>query len=152
MKVCRDCGETKSKIEFIKNKAFSDGYDTLCLVCNRKRVKQWRKDNPDKRKEQSKKESSPDKIYNRRKHLKYAYGITIEEYDALYIQQEGRCAICGVHQSEYSRRFHLDHCHNTGKVRGLLCPECNHLLGRAKDSKTILQNAINYLTTTGTGY
>lgn len=136
----------------VKNHVFASGYDTLCRICNRRRVKEWRQLNPEKRKAQQKKESDPHKLYNKRKHLKYAYGITVEEYDSIYERQKGCCAICGIHQSETNRKFHLDHCHETDKVRGLLCPDCNHLLGRAKDTRAILLNAISYLDQTETGY
>jgi hypothetical protein len=115
-------------------------------------VKAWRKKNPEKRKAQQKQESDPNKLYNRRKHLKAVYGITVEEYDAIYESQSGCCAICSVHQSQLSRKFHLDHCHTTNKIRGLLCPDCNHLLGRAKDTRQILRSAIDYLDKTKTGY
>ena len=152
MKLCRDCKEEKDLDSFIKNKAFSDGVDTICKVCNRKRVKEWRHLNPEKRKLQAKRESDPNKEYNRRKHLKHTYGITVEEYDELYMSQQGYCAICGIHQSQTKTKFHLDHCHTTGKIRGLLCQHCNHLLGRARDSREILQNAIKYLDNTDTGY
>lgn len=152
MKQCRDCGCIKSKEEFIKNKLFSDGIDTLCLVCNRVRVKKWRTVNPEKRKAQEKRESDPNKEYNRRKHLKNVYGISLEDYDLLYLKQDGCCAICGIHQSSIKQRFHLDHCHTTGKIRGLLCQHCNHLLGRARDTRRILQSAIDYLDKTETGY
>ena len=57
MKTCRDCKEYKQEISFIKNKLFKTGIDTLCLECNRKRVKIWRKLNPDKRKIQRDKET-----------------------------------------------------------------------------------------------
>ena len=152
MKICRDCGEEKILDEFINNRAFSGGKDTLCKECNRLRVKSWRKSNPEKRKLQAKRESGSDKIYNRRKHLKANYGITVEDYDAMYEAQQGYCDICKIHQSETPKKFHVDHCHTTGKIRGLLCPECNHLLGRARDTRSILQNAISYLDKTQTGY
>ena len=59
--------------------------------------------------------------------------------------QENKCAICGSVLSDTNKAF-VDHCHNTKKVRGLLCAKCNTLLGMAKDDVSILQNAITYLT------
>ena len=73
------------------------------------------------------------------------YGITVEDYDAMYIEQGGRCAICGIHQSELPRRLSIDHCHATGKVRGLLFKKCNAGLGQFNDSLDILKNTVRYL-------
>ena len=145
MKVCRDCAYTKSESEFIKNHTFKDGIDTLCRACNRKKVKQWRKDRPDLRKIQQKKEAHKDKIYNQRKHLKATYGITVEQYNTMFSNQQGCCAICKKHQTNFKRRLNVDHCHTSGKIRQLLCTNCNYLLGRAKDNVDILNESIQYL-------
>jgi hypothetical protein len=77
--------------------------------------------------------------------LKRTYGITIEDYNFLFNLQSGCCAICGKHQSAEKKRLHVDHDHATGKIRGLLCVNCNSMLGQAKDSINILQNSIEYL-------
>jgi hypothetical protein len=61
------------------------------------------------------------------------------------MRQDFRCAICQRHQSEFKISLAVDHCHETGTVRGLLCYPCNTLLGYAKDSTKILSSAINYL-------
>lgn len=60
--------------------------------------------------------------------LKYQYGITVEEYDAMLAKQGGVCNICQRTPSE-GRNFHIDHDHDTGVVRGILCPKCNQQLG-----------------------
>lgn len=145
MKICRDCKTEKPNSFFVRNKVCKDGIDTLCTSYNRERVKKWRIANPEKRKIQQQKESDPNKIYNIRKHLKNSYGLTIEDYDNMYNEQQGCCLICKIHQSEINKKFHVDHCHSTDKIRGLLCPDCNHLLGFAKDNTEILKNAIDYL-------
>jgi hypothetical protein len=62
-----------------------------------------------------------------RAHLKYKYGLTPEDYDAKLAEQGGVCAICG--KSPTKRRLHIDHCHETGRIRGLLCTGCNTRLG-----------------------
>ena len=77
--------------------------------------------------------------------MKKRYGITPEDYDQMYLAQGGRCLICRRHSSEFTRRLHVDHDHSSGKVRGLLCQHCNHLLGNAFDDPEILQAAIHYL-------
>lgn len=70
----------------------------------------------------------------------YRYGLTEEAYDALMEKQDGGCAICGAEGD-----FSVDHCHDTKKVRGLLCRECNIGLGKFKDDPELLRKAISYL-------
>ena len=115
------------------------------MAYNRAHVKAWRTENPDKRKEQQKRESTMDKPYNLRKHLKWTYGITLEAYNEIFEKQKGCCAICGRHQSEFKRRLHLDHDHATREIRSLLCINCNHMLGNALENAEILQKGIEYL-------
>lgn len=81
---------------------------------------------------------------------KAKYGITRDEYDALLEAQGFCCRICGL--EEWENRdglLHVDHSHRTNKVRGLLCDNCNNLLGRAKDRVDVLENAAAYLRETG---
>ena len=76
--------------------------------------------------------------------LQAAYGIGIDEYEAMLESQDGTCAICdGVNASGHA--LHVDHCHDSGRVRGLLCTGCNTLLGAAKDSAETLNRAIKYI-------
>jgi hypothetical protein len=77
--------------------------------------------------------------------LKRRYNITLEEYNKLFNKQNGKCAICGKHQSELKKILSVDHNHETGKIRGLLCYNCNNGLGCFKDNKNILKSAENYL-------
>ncbi len=72
------------------------------------------------------------------------YGLTIESYDALHAAQGGRCAICGMACAS-GFRLSVDHCHASGKVRGLLCSACNLGLGKFKDDARRLQAAAEYL-------
>lgn len=143
MKTCRNCSVAKDLNLFVKSKAFKSGYDTICLDCSRARVKVWRKENPEKRKIQLKRESGKNYTYN--KHLKSAYGITNKDYLELLDKQDGNCAICKRNQLEFKKRLFVDHCHTTGKIRGLLCSYCNSVLGYAKDNSAVLKEAINYL-------
>jgi len=82
---------------------------------------------------------------NRRCYLKRKFGITPEQYDLMFTMQNGYCAICNIHQSKLKYRLAVDHCHTTGKVRGLLCSACNKALGVFNDSITTLNVAIKYL-------
>ena len=143
MKKCRCCNLEKEENCFVKSKAFQEGIDTICVICNRLRVKEWRKTNPEKRKIQLKKESKQE--YSRSKHYRINYGITLTAYNDMFAQQEGCCAICKEHQSNLKKRLSVDHCHTSGKIRKLLCQNCNTLLGMAKDNTEILKNAISYL-------
>ena len=77
-----------------------------------------------------------------RHQLNGKYGKTLEEFDAQRTAQNNACAIC---REPFTKTPHNDHNHLTGENRGLLCSNCNHLLGKAKDSITVLQNAIDYL-------
>jgi hypothetical protein len=72
------------------------------------------------------------------------YGLTSEDYDALYEFQGGRCALCRIATGK-SRRLTVDHDHKTGKVRGLLCRPCNNILGMARDAISFFRRCIAYL-------
>ncbi len=69
------------------------------------------------------------------------YGMTLDDFDRMMTEQDGKCAICNNEQ----KRLHIDHCHATGRVRGLLCTSCNLGLGLLKDDESLLAKAIKYL-------
>jgi hypothetical protein len=73
------------------------------------------------------------------------YGISVSDYNDMFSAQGGRCAICGIHESEHNGKLHIDHDHETKIVRGLLCGKCNKALGLFSDNIDMLQSAINYL-------
>lgn len=73
------------------------------------------------------------------------YNISQEEYNFLFSHQNGKCKICGVHQTDLIKKLVVDHCHETGHVRGLLCNHCNSGLGFFKDRIESLEKAIRYL-------
>jgi hypothetical protein len=74
------------------------------------------------------------------------YGISLIEYDALLAAQGGRCAICGRERpTRGDQMLQVDHCHRTGKVRGLLCSPCNSVLGFLEDNPLTLRAAMAYL-------
>jgi hypothetical protein len=84
------------------------------------------------------------KAINRVCTLRARYGITIEEYDQLLVLQEGVCAICKKSCTS-GKRLAVDHDHESGIVRGLLCRKCNRGIGLFHDSLELLQSAANYL-------
>jgi hypothetical protein len=96
--------------------------------------KEWRKRNPDKYAE-----------HQFKSNLKRLYGITPEQYYELYYLQDGNCAICGEHQSNLKKTLCVDHVHETGEIRGLLCHACNMAIGLLKDNPIIALNAYKYL-------
>jgi Autographiviridae endonuclease VII len=77
--------------------------------------------------------------------LKRSFGIGLEDYNRMFQEQNGKCAICKTHQSELTKALSVDHDHKTGKVRGLLCYRCNLLIGHACDEVDTLKGAIEYL-------
>lgn len=83
--------------------------------------------------------------YSGSRNLELKYGIDDAEYNRLFKLQEGKCAICNRHQIEFTRSLCVDHDHKTGEIRGLLCTNCNLLLGYSKDNKSTLSSAIEYL-------
>lgn len=77
--------------------------------------------------------------------LQYKYGITPDEYLKLHADQAGCCAICGIHESKTIKRLHVDHCHDTGRVRGLLCAKCNTSIGQFEREPERLLRAYDYI-------
>lgn len=81
-----------------------------------------------------------------RYHLKRTYGITPQQYDAMFTAQNGRCAICRVDEpGSKLQRWHIDHCHATGTVRGILCAQCNVMIAMSREDASILEAGIRYL-------
>lgn len=74
--------------------------------------------------------------------IKNRYGISEKDFDVMLLKQKGSCAICG---KKTNQRLHIDHCHKTNRVRGLLCGSCNRALGLLKDNTEFLAQAIVYL-------
>lgn len=88
---------------------------------------------------------SRNRIVGREYDLKKAYGISVEDWSRMYEEQNGCCAICNRHQAEFKKRLSVDHCHKTGKIRGLLCQPCNHAIGLFKENTYVIQKALEYL-------
>lgn len=128
-KICSKCNARKVIGQFNKDNSRKSLLASWCKQCR----KWYRATN---RKQIS--------IIFRKYNLK-RYNITIEEYNILLKQQYYNCAICKKHSSNFKRNLGIDHNHKTGEIRGLLCNNCNRLLGNAKDSAKILKNAIEYI-------
>ena len=80
----------------------------------------------------------------RRNNLKAKWGLTVEQFDAMVESQGGMCGVC-LTDNPGVRSWHVDHCHRTGAIRGLLCSRCNTALGSMQDSPAILRRAAEYL-------
>lgn len=85
------------------------------------------------------------KTHHKDLRLQRKYGITLEDYFEIIDRQDGQCAICSTDISELDHTAHLDHCHETGRVRGVLCRRCNTGIGMLDDSADLLIKAAEYL-------
>ena len=121
----------EKRAEYNANRRKKYANDPAMQQQYREAAKAWSAANPEKRKSQRVKK----------------YGIDGAKYDAMLLRQGGRCAICLSVETGDKRgsRFHVDHCHSTGSVRGLLCSSCNLGLGKFRDSTESLKRAIEYL-------
>ena len=82
----------------------------------------------------------------REAHLRRRHGLSIADRQRLFDAQGGRCRICECLEADRrTGRLHVDHCHRTGVIRGLLCQQCNHALGLMSDSPELLRRAAEYL-------
>ena len=134
MKNCPTCKEIKSLDLYWKNQS-------SCIECMKDKQKNyWNSRTPKKRLEQ---------------HLKYKYGVSPEQFLDSWNTQNGKCAICEEQLPDlltYENRrrgYAIDHNHETGEFRGILCTHCNTLLGMAGDNPDILERAIDYLKVKG---
>lgn len=75
--------------------------------------------------------------------------MTVDRFNVLLAEQDGGCAICGVELGPRAKTTHVDHCHTTGTVRGILCSTCNRVLGLAKDDPARLRASADYLERAG---
>ena len=136
-KYCTSCGLVKSTDLFSADRRYKSGYRSQCRQCRA---------------------STPSaKRAKLSGHLRRIYGLTHEEWEEMYKAQSGVCAICKLPETRITRpnaktlgngdipRLSVDHDHETGRVRGLLCYKCNIGIGHLQDSIEILQEAIEYL-------
>jgi hypothetical protein len=104
----------------------------------------WRRDNPEKARQAEKKWRDKNSDPRRHKRLQTRYGVTLEQYEVVLKRQSGVCAICNE-TSRDGRRLAVDHCHYTGKIRGLLCFHCNTAVGKLGDTADKVARAVKYL-------
>lgn len=134
LKKCHKCKKDKplSEFGFIGR---LNKYQDNCKVCINDYYREWRKENKGKY-----------EVTARERRLKRKFGISQTEYDLILDSQDGKCAICGKPlYDKLNKRLSVDHNHDTGKVRGLLCSACNQGLGYFKDNPDLLLKASTYL-------
>lgn len=161
MKVCSKCGVEKESSLFNRDRSKASGYRSWCKTCDNinSRV-QYNKDpqaRRDKRKEyyyenredeiQKRGEFRKNNVDMHRGHkYRQLYGITLEQFEEMRTLQNFSCAICGKHELQNkNKKLFVDHDHDTGKVRELLCHGCNTGIGLLQDDVELLQKALDYL-------
>lgn len=159
-KQCTSCGQVKSISDFyVDTRQVKVKRNPKCKICVRDAARIARQIQQEK-KERERIEASLSILHQERirqkarkqynSHLLSHFGKSIEEYDAMLKEQQGRCAICKTLVDRIDERLVVDHSHVTGVVRGLLCFNCNVGLGWFRDNMTSLSNAIEYLKSYGT--
>ena len=132
-KRCSVCKETLPRAAFVLDRKGAALLSARCRPCSAKYVKVWRANNVDKvRRDQ------------RASHVRREYGLGWEEYERMHQEQFGCCAIC-FSAIDLLKTTHVDHCHSSGRIRGLLCLQCNSGLGQFEDDTERLMRAIMYL-------
>lgn len=132
MKTCATCLIEKPFTEFYKGTGRSK-FTSYCKPCYILRVKK------------NYRSEKGQEAYHRNR-LKRDFGLSLEKFKEMRSEQNNCCAICGIHESLTRKKILcVDHCHKTGKVRGLLCDTCNRAIGLLKDSPESLYSAYNYV-------
>lgn len=136
-KQCRRCEQVLPLAKFYAERKSADGRATMCKDCDDAKGATYRASKAGKRSE-------------KRKYLKKIYDITLEQWNEMYRAQGGVCAICHKRETTKNRygmrQLSVDHNHETGKIRGLLCSNCNSMLGFVYDDPATLIEAAAYLT------
>jgi len=129
----------------VKKKAWSKAYYEKNKEKINARNKAYREKNREELnvKKKAYREKNRDKI--RAKDLERNFGIGLHEYNLMFTEQKGKCACCGIHQNELTVNLAVDHDHDTGLIRGLLCHICNTGIGKLGDNIEGLMKALNYL-------
>lgn len=133
---CGSCRRRKPKDEFYTAISIPDGYSRTCKECQRRKSRQHAKKPPVQEYRRQ---------YMRRRSLLLRYGLTVEQFDTLVAAQDQKCKICLDELRFGWGGMAVDHCHATGKVRGILCSICNRGLGHFKDNPNFLRRAAAYL-------
>ena len=142
MKACTKCGTMKPLDGFYRDKR--RGHAARCKSCRNADLKAYIAKNRERENAKARSDyaASPAKW---ERHLRSRYGIDAEIYGAILAMQGGCCAICRADAKQIGETLAVDHNHETGKVRGLLCSKCNRMLGCAIDRPEVLRAGADYL-------
>lgn len=144
MKTCSKCGVSKNEFDFYPRSRGGPRW-AHCKECAKVDMRKNYYRNPGLHREAGKrwKAKNPEqhRLINLASHLKRLYGMSLDQYNQMITVHGGKCAIC----TEEMKKPHIDHCHSTGKIRGLLCGPCNHAIGSLKDSPLRCFLAASYL-------
>lgn len=145
MKHCTRCVQTKPLSEFSRSSTTWDGYYNRCKDCSYEVHNAWRLNNLKKAAADQKRwrDEHPERFKDIGR--KRRYGIPHGWYAETLATQNGKCAACGVLQTEGKGTFHIDHCHVTNKVRALLCHNCNLAVGHLHNDPEIAEAVKQYL-------
>lgn len=130
-KICKTCKEEKELLAFQRDVTKTDGLRPYCKTCTSKRRKEL---------------LSKGTIRKRNLEKNFGKGA-LDFYASLFEKQKGVCAVCKRAENGRYKHLSIDHNHTTGKIRGLLCNNCNRALGLLKDSVEVLEAAKHYLET-----
>jgi hypothetical protein len=145
---CKECRRRYQNIYRTKNdeavKKRKKVYYNRTAETRRAATREWGRKNPDRKREMGKKWRTANKERLRIQNACRHYKITPAQFKAIVKKQKGKCAICGA-KSSGKRNLHIDHCHATGIVRGLLCGKCNTAIGMVNENISLLRKAYRYL-------
>jgi hypothetical protein len=133
--------------QFHRRASARDGRQPYCGACATADALKWNNEHPDyhRQKANEYRLRHPEKVADRA--LRWRLGVAPGAYADMLAAQEGKCAICGTTDpGPRLKRFHVDHCHNSGQVRDLLCNACNVGLGAFRDNSDLLMKASEYIT------
>lgn len=150
-KVCTRCKATLPLDHFGPDRRMSLGVSSWCRTCKKADQQARYQADPERARAENRRRAkaarTPERT--RARHVLYKYGLTTEAYETLLAEQDGKCAICQTSEPGGKHNtWHVDHCHDSSVVRGLLCGGCNIGLGHFGDNPTRLAAAIDYLART----
>jgi len=146
-KICGKCKQERSLTEFNGDKNSPDKKSWQCKKCRAdyRRSERVRARTSVYNKKYAKENLDLIRQKERRNNLKYKFGLTVQQYDKMFQDQGGECKICSIAQSQLKKKLCVDHNHDTGRIRGLLCDSCNRAMGLLKESIPVIEKIIDYL-------
>lgn len=127
---CCGCKKVLPEDSFYRRRAHKTRRNTRCKTCTAVSVKNWRENNPERQ------------AHTMRKNI---YGLSKDNFIEIYQTQDGKCGACKKDIPTYGRDISVDHNHDTGQVRGLLCHNCNDALGKLKDNPETVLSLYEYI-------